>query len=1057
MNKAWDFLQKKIPFLRKKPEQPRTIIIPITKQNKKFCSNKVENNRYTYLNYIPKCLFNQFKYFYNLYFLITALSQFVPILQVGYRFTYTMPLAFVVILAMAKDAYDDIRIRIRDKQTNSQPFTQLIGGEPKEIQSKDIVVGNILKLKKDERVPADCLILRSTEESGSIFIRTDQLDGETDWKLRRAIGETQKMDIQTICNSQFELNVEAPHADVYSFQGTIRINEDPKIYSLNVENTAWANTIVASDEMCALVIYTGNDTRLARNRKQSGNVKRGKTEDEVNFLSKILFCSLMGLSILMIMPDLIQHPNWFILVSLTRFMILFSSIIPISMRVNLDIAKMVYAFFINRDKDIAGAEVRNSTLPEELGRVDFVLSDKTGTLTKNEMTFQVLCMQSETIRSTNFDDIKDDIRECLQSNEEKVLFKKKKNPKFIMRCVQAMALCHNVTPSFNENGEKYYQASSPDEVALVKFAESVGVVLEERTFKKIVLNMPMIGNVEYEILNVFPFSSSTKRMGIIVRNNKDNEIYLLMKGADNVMSKIIKDNEWLSEECNNLAREGLRTLVFGSRKMSQEEYQAFNERYDHANTLMTGREEEVLKVQESIEHGLNAMCITGVEDELQEDVQKTLEMLKQANVRVWMLTGDKVETATCIAKSTKLVDIDQEIIQFFANSIDEATSLIFNNEGSIGTKALIVDGNTLSLMLKEMSKEFIQFALKAQAVVCCRCLPSQKADIVRLVKSSGLTTCAIGDGGNDVSMIQEADVGLGIEGKEGKQASMAADFSIKQFSHMLKLLLWHGRNSYIRTSDLALFIMHRGMIISIMQAVFSMVFYFTPITLFTGILLVGYSTFYTMAPVFSLVLDERISLKDIMQFPVLYAEMQKGQNLSFKTFSAWMFISILQGSVIMMLAMILFDSSFVHIVSISFTVLILIELLNIGFTIRRWNWIIFASEASSVLMYLISIIVLRPTFEPSFVFSLGFWWRVAVITLINSFPFILKFIYELLNPPKHMTVGHKKFPISFDLTCCCNCHNIRKKNDYQDINFSEIYDKTETNDDSTKALIDHLN
>ncbi|ELP84763.1 phospholipid-transporting P-type atpase, putative, partial [Entamoeba invadens IP1] len=378
----------------------------------------------------------------------------------------------------------------------------------------------------------------------------------------------------------------------------------------------------------------------------SGNVKRGKTEAEINRLSKFLFCSLLFLSVMMVMKDFCQHPtNPFVLVSLTRFMILFSSIIPISMRVNLDIAKLVYAFFINKDKEIKGAEVRNSTLPEELGRVDFVLSDKTGTLTKNEMTFQVLCMQSKILREANFEDIKDDVKElcencmeeCSELNEakkgteknlnieEKIFVQKKNNPKHLLRCIEAMALCHNVTPSFNESGEKYYQASSPDEVALVKFAEHVGVVLEHRTFKQIVLRTPT-GKLEYEILNVFPFSSTTKRMGIILRA-KNGEVLFLMKGADNVMSKIISNNEWLEEECNNLAREGLRTL-----------------KYDAASALMSNRDLEVFKIQESIESGLKALCITGVEDELQDNVQRTLEMLKQANVRVWMLTGDKVET-----------------------------------------------------------------------------------------------------------------------------------------------------------------------------------------------------------------------------------------------------------------------------------------------------------------------------------------------------------------------------------------------------------------------------
>lgn len=171
---------------------------------------------------------------------------------------------------------------------------------------------------------------------------------------------------------------------------------------------------------------------------------------------------------------------------------------------------------------------------------------------------------------------------------------------------------------------------------------------------------------------------------------------------------------------------------------------------------------------------------------------------------------------------------------------------------------------------------FVSTSKKLSVVVACRCSPTQKAQVTRLIKdSTSNRVCAIGDGGNDVSMIQAAHVGIGIVGKEGKQASLAADFSITQFKHISRLILWHGRNSYKRSAKLSQFVIHRGLIISVIQAVFSAMFYFAPIALYQGVILVGYATIYTMAPVFSLVLDKDVSDKTAMLYPELYKTLSK--------------------------------------------------------------------------------------------------------------------------------------------------------------------------------------
>ena len=246
----------------------------------------------------------------------------------------------------------------------------------------------------------------------------------------------------------------------------------------------------------------------------------------------------------------------------------------------------------------------------------------------------------------------------------------------------------------------------------------------------------------------------------------------------------------MEEETGNMAREGLRTLVFGYRSLSSAEYEDFERQYHEAECTMENRDANMQRVVENmLEKDLQPLCVTGVEDKLQEDIRPTLELLQQAGIKVWMLTGDKVETATCIAVSAKLFK-PTHIIKTIAGVADpdECYDLLDEFEGTQNS-VLVIDGNSLQVCLDNFREKFFHAVIKAPSVVCCRCSPTQKALIVELIKEyTNLHTAAIGDGGNDVSMILAADVGLGIEGKEGKQASLAADFSLTQFSHISRLL-----------------------------------------------------------------------------------------------------------------------------------------------------------------------------------------------------------------------------------------------------------------------------
>ncbi|KAJ1916986.1 putative aminophospholipid-translocase [Mycoemilia scoparia] len=953
--------------------------------------------------------------------------------QASYLFTYVGPLVFVLLVTMGKEWHDDYLRRKRDNEANSQKYEILTQEGPKQVPSSKIRVGDLVVIQKDQRVPADMILLRTTESSGACFIRTDQLDGETDWKLRIAVPFTQKLPSDDdVCQIRGSLYADPPHKDIYSFIGSLRIDstlQHPDIdIPLGVENTLWSNTTLASGTAVGIVVYTGPDTRAIMNTSHP-KTKVGILDSEVNRLSKILFLVTLILSFVMVALDGFKG-KWYI--NLFRFLILFSSIIPISLRVNLDMGKTFYSAQIERDKEIPETIVRNSMIPEELGRIEYLLSDKTGTLTCNEMELKKIHTGTLSYTDDTMDEVTNRLRQHFQlirsfqenagssqsSTNPFIRYGKSRHGETasIYDLVESLALCHNVTPTEDTQGgiqdEVSYQASSPDEIAIVKWTEKVGITLFKRDLGFIQLRldagvsregeMPQIR--DYEILYIFPFTSESKRMGIIVSNKESGEITFIQKGADTVMANIVQYNDWLDEECDNMAREGLRTLVVGRKRLSSDSFNRFKDDYEKARRLVVDRDHNMnLVVERHLEHDLELLGVTGVEDRLQEGVRTTLELLRNAGLKIWMLTGDKVETATCVAVSSKLVSRDQHI--HTVAKLQGAHEV--NNEIELLRRqldcCLVIDGGSLQLCLDHFRQEFIEVATKLSAVVCCRCSPTQKAEITQLIREyTKKRTVAMGDGGNDVSMIQAANVGVGLVGKEGKQASLAADFSITQFHHVSRLLLWHGRNSYKRSAKLSQFVIHRGLIISIMQAVFSALFYFAPIALFQGMLLVGYTTVYTMAPVFSLVLDHDITEEIAMLYPELYRELTKGRSLSYKTFFTWLLISVYQGGALMMLAVWLFATEFVHIVSISFTALVLNELLMVALEIRTWHKAMVWSELGSLFIYFISMWMLPTYFDLSFILSWTFIWKVAVLTGISSIPlYIIKILSRIYAPPSY--------------------------------------------------------
>uniref|UniRef100_A0A146MEN6 Phospholipid-transporting ATPase n=3 Tax=Lygus hesperus TaxID=30085 RepID=A0A146MEN6_LYGHE len=999
----------------------------------KFPPNVIRNQKYNIITFLPFVLFQQFKYFLNLYFLVMALSQLIPSLRLGYLYTYWGPLGFVLTVTIIREAIDDFRRYQRDKEVNSQKYSRLVQKPDgsvsiESVPSSKLKVGDLIFIEKEQRVPADLVLLRTSEKTGSCFIRTDQMDGETDWKLRIAVPQTQKLESdRRIFDIKATLYVEKPWHDIHNFIGTFKCDVSPQDEGLNIENTLWANTVLASGTALGAVLYTGSETRSVMNNSQPRS-KSGLLDMEINQLTKLLFCAVLALALVMMCLKGFSGP-WYKYTF--RFVLLFSYIIPLSLRVNLDMGKAFYSWQMQRDPEMPGCVVRCTTIPEELGRISYLLSDKTGTLTQNSMVFKKLQIGGQNCyTSERFNAVRQAVAAHFAGGGESNLIgigMKTNDQQDLYEAVKAIALCHNVTPVFekrsgsdpadplesqSELDEEYwgakpvcvsYQASSPDEVALVKWSEEVGLALTQRDINSMQLHTPANTTLDFSILQMFPFTSESKRMGIIVKNKTNGDITFYMKGADVVMRDIVYHQDWLDEEVTNMAREGLRTLVVSKKSLTPEQYFDFESKYNKAKALSTDRSSAMSSILAQLERDMELVCVTGVEDKLQDNVKTTLETLHNAGVKIWMLTGDKLETAICIAKSSMLVSRKEELFVFDnVSSRTEAHDQI-NAAGKKQNCVIVLTGTTLEYCLNFYKSEFMDLACRSPSVVCCRCSPTQKALVVTLIQEhTGKRTAAVGDGGNDVSMIQAADVGIGIAGKEGKQASLAADFSITEFSSLLRLLLVHGRYSYKRSASLSQFVIHRGLIISTMQAIFSAVFYFSSVSMFPAFFMVGYATIYTMFPVFSLVLDKDVEGHIALRYPELYKDLSKGRSLSYKTFFIWVLISIIQGGVIMYGALVLFEDEFIHVVSISFTALILTELIMVALTVRTWHYLIVLAELVSFSLYVISLFILKDYFDPTFLTTMDFVWKVVMITLLSCLPLtLLKCLRKRFSPPSY--------------------------------------------------------
>ncbi|KAJ7779112.1 phospholipid-transporting ATPase 1 [Mycena metata] len=1056
---------------------------------------------------------------------------------------------------------------------------------------KKLEVGDIVLLREDEQVPADILVLATSDPDGNCYLETKNLDGETNLKihlgggayvcirpwwiarrrvvnrraaydcLRKSLSATRGLssaeeDVQRV---RFVLDSEPPSQNLYLYHGVLRYRdfsagaegayggvrggtagggaEDrAEPVSINelllrgcaLRNTAW---------VVGLVVFTGADTKIMLNGGETPS-KQSKIERETNFNVAVNFGVLLAMCVVdaifsgledartdtsaRLFEQGTDPTSVYVLNALVTFVVIapltprssciiaFQNIIPISLYISIEIVKSIQAYFISQDIEMYYQGYDTPCVPktwnisDDLGQIEYVFSDKTGTLTQNVMEFQKCSVngiaygegvteaqrgaatraeQADTMDPQELTAKLAGLKQLMVTTMERAWTNRylesdaltlvspalasaladRASPEraHITAFFRALALCHSVLAEQHGGGgvgakddvktpvRVQYKAESPDEAALVGAARDVGFVFVNKGRE--LVEIQVLGEAErWTLLRVLEFNSTRKRQSCVYRA-PDGKLVMYCKGADSVVyARLAADHDPVLKEATRrdmeaFANNGLRTLCVAWRVLSQEEYSRWGRVYDEATNRVDGRDEAIEAACEQLEQNLTILGATALEDKLQEGVPEAIEMLHRAGIKLWILTartGDKLQTAIEIGYSCNLLKADMDLMILSADSQQQARAQIeagLNKIASVlgppswdprkrgfvpgaqAAFAVVIDGDTLTHALSpELKEMFLNLGTQCETVVCCRVSPAQKALTVKLVKEGrNAMTLSIGDGANDVAMIQEANVGCGLFGLEGSQAAMSADYAFGQFRFLTKLLLVHGRWSYQRVAE-----MHANFFYKNVVWTFGL-FWYMPFNGFDATYLYHYTfillcnLLFTSLPVVVMgAFDQDINHRAALAYPQLYVRGIRGLEYTRLKFWLYMLDGLYQSGVVFFIPYLVWmfglavswnGKGIDSLADFGTTVAVAAIMsanLYVGLNTNYWTVLTWIVVFGSTIVMMAWIVIFSFFFSVDFIDEvavlfgeLTFWTTVVVTTLIALTPrFIIKYLATVYAP-----------------------------------------------------------
>ncbi|XP_066998273.2 phospholipid-transporting ATPase VD [Anabrus simplex] len=1157
--------------------------------------NRIRTTKYTLLSFLPKNLLEQFHRVANLYFIFIVLLNWFPAINAFGKEIAMIPVIFVLGVTAVKDLFEDRRRHASDKRINNSTCRVYNGQAEryKRVLWKDVRVGDLVHLSNNEQIPADVLLLRSSDPHGLCYIDTCNLDGETNLKQRcvvKGFVERQNSFQPSLFRSVVE--VDPPTTKIYRFHGAI-VHPSGERIPVSTDNLLLRECMLKNTDFVeGIVVYAGHETKAMLNNG-GPRYKRSSLERQMNL--DVIWCVLILVVLCVIgavgcklwlssydpsapfIPDF-QEPAYEGLLSFWTFVIILQVMIPLSLYVTMEMSKLMQVYHIHNDINLYDPEsnkrieCRALNIPEELGQVQYIFSDKTGTLTENKMIFRRCTINGVDYNHAtpdNLQNVQVGLNTFVPLSVNTRLREDMQNPcssQHIQEFLVLMAVCNTVvvschphhdemnasgiietspsllteshinpdtlltgTPHTNTRSstlrgphsitlgsakpDKYsrlsesrsvtpsppllhgssvhspqpyqrpqlspilsstettsppdsppvsrprlprprmlnvpsilrganhrkgsspqhhphqrqqksvtpsprelkpfYEAESPDELALVNAAYSYNCKLIKRTPQHATLSLPGGSLMELEILHVLPFDSSRKCMSVLVQHPLTNEKILYCKGADStILSQLAQTDDPATQQLvfrtqqhlNSYARQGLRVLVMAKRVLSDLDYNDWLRRHCEAELAQENREKRIRESFARLETNLTLIGATGIEDRLQDGVPETIAALISAGIVVWVLTGDKPETAINVAYSARLFSPQMELLKLSARSKDAAertimfylseiqrdspqdqssgTTLVGPGLNQVGVyhrgagdtpqlqhsgkkRALVVDGKTLTYILDRRSnlqKPFLELTRYCSSVLCCRSTPLQKAYIVKVVKEQlRMRTLAVGDGANDVSMIQTADVGIGISGREGRQAVMASDFAISRFKHLERFLLVHGHWCYDRLARMVLYFFYKNATFVFLIFWYQLYCGFSGSVMIDQMYLMLYNLLFTsLPPIVIGVYDQDVPEDLLLAQPLLYRQGRLG--LVYQPHSFWLTMadSLYQSIVIFFISEAAYHDTDVGIWEFGMTVTtscMFVMLFHVAIETRSWTVIHVLSILASIsAFYIFSVI-----------------------------------------------------------------------------------------------------
>ena len=1025
--------------INEQPKKKRFIkfVINDNEKNQKLHlkNNEIITTKYNILTFLPKGLLIQFMHISNIYFLLIAIIQSISMISPLNPITAIVPLIFVLGVSLIREFLEDYSRRVYDNLNNNEKVYILRDGFFQENISKNLHCGEIIFIKENRTIPADMLLIDSGLSEGICYVETSSLDGEKALKLKISNKKTSECfrqyvknnnNIENINFGKFmqisgKIKVEMPNINLNQIEGnaTVEIKNKQKknigeLYYFPITNKEFllkGSVLRNTNWVIGIVLYTGKNNKIILNSKKA-KIKVSLLEKNLNKFLTLLLIFIVFLCLFTLLNFNInrrQHKQFYsnflteegslldIFIIFFTYFLLLNTIIPISLIVTLEIIRLILGFFIQWDIQLF-SKLRNVfgrantvSIIEELGSVNFIFSDKTGTLTMNILKFK-FCIINESCyeykracdfsREQSLNAATASIKKKLkyveniykfeenyflnfvekEKNKLKEIMNNKPNTNIIKNIrekVKDISIIHefwialtltNECMIIEDKGEIKYIGTSPDDLELLKMASIQGYKLIESTINKKTIKMGKA--LEFEVLNVLGFSSERKRMSIIVRDPLEGVIKIFCKGADCEIIKRLAKTEFdkksfkiIKNNIEEFSKLGYRTLMVAYKIINETDYKIWIDRLQKEELNLNNKNYLIDKYYDIMEDEFELLGGTVVEDQLQDKVPETIEALRKADIRIWVLTGDKIDTLESIGLSSNLLSKNDKIfklssilndkniissnkfqseISFFfeefqsylnitikKNNLNIGDSVIMRNnqfnykkqhnknaglnteeivnwdilndltkENILGNFSILIESPILSTIFIDpiTTDKFLKIATLAKTVICCRVSSLQKSEVVKKMKQydQKAITLAIGDGCNDVAMLTEANIGVGIFGEEGVTAAQSGDFAIGEFKFLGRLLFFHGRIDFDRIKNMVNYFLYKNFIFTFSQIFFSIYNLSSGQTIIDDWFITCYNLIFTALPLCIVAftnIDVKSDNNDIKTIiPIIYKE-----------------------------------------------------------------------------------------------------------------------------------------------------------------------------------------